>query len=108
MRFQDTENTYGYNVEDMIENSCDGLEQRLIAKDLLYKFEKYLVDKRGRGFSLKERLEIATKEGWYHGSPLRLRHRAKGHTKSRKSKCSLPITYAVKSYFQDFLKDCRD
>ena len=48
---------HGYNVEDMLECSGDGLENRLIAKDFLYKLEDVLRAERGRGLYLKSRIK---------------------------------------------------
>jgi hypothetical protein len=46
--------------KEMVENnillSGDGLENRMIAKDLLYKFEAWLIANGYRGFNLKKRL----------------------------------------------------
>ena len=43
-------------IENTILWSCDGLEDRVIAKDLLYKFNELLVSERGRGIYLEGRL----------------------------------------------------
>ena len=44
-------------LENMPEHSCDGMEDRMIAKDLLYKFEDYLRSKGHQGINLKARLK---------------------------------------------------
>ena len=44
------------DLENSIYNSRDGLESRIIAKDLLYKFENYLRANGQKGINLKARL----------------------------------------------------
>lgn len=48
------------DIENNIRHSGDGLENRMIAKDLLYKFQEYLITTTGRGFNLKNRLKDYT------------------------------------------------
>ena len=64
--------------ENNILFSADGLEDRVVAKDLLYKFEQQLKKERGRGFSLKDRL---------------------------KGQCKNPITWEVKKRFRKFMEE---
>ena len=44
------------DIENTILHSGDGLENRMIAKDLLYKFNEMLISETGKGFNLKNRL----------------------------------------------------
>jgi len=57
-----------YVPSDLVENtiyaSCDGLEDRVIAKDLLYKFNEWLMHNKGRRVSLDSDLVPHTRS-WF-------------------------------------------
>ena len=67
------------DVENTIYHSGDGLENRMVAKDLLYKFDALLRSERGCGFNLLNRLGLGNS----------------GVT-------TKPITWKVKKRFRDF------
>ena len=67
------------DVEDTIYHSGDGLEDRMVAQDLLYKFDALLRSERGCGFNLRDRLGLGNS----------------GVT-------TKPITWKVKKRFRDF------